>query len=235
MTEVAGWENAVSRQIAVVKTDKALLELLDKLKPAGKRFPARIHASGEDDEGRERSLICLQAVDYSKGTGENSVSVYANISPDEAQYIYSRVFCGVETFIFAQDKIFGGKGEDGYAKMTKLYITRNPRSRNGEVMTRPWYVNIKNGSGIPQKNKNGGTYCKSGSFVAEKEVELNLKDVEFFKLFCRADAWIRAFELENSFRNRRQENFKNLYRLLKKEIWKAFGGNQDDDSSMKAA
>lgn len=235
MAEVIDWSKAVSNQIAVVKTDKALLELVDKLKPAGRRFPAHLHAACEDDEDGERSLICMQAVDYSKGTGKKSVSVYANISPDEAQYIYSRVFCGMETFVFSQDKIFGDKNKDGYAKMTKLYITRSPRSKDGKAMERPWYVNIRNGMGIPKKNSKGGTYCESGSFVNDKEVSLNLKDAEFFRLFCRADAWIRAFEQEYSFRMRRQENFKNLYLLLKRELRKAFEGNQKDEKDRNVA
>lgn len=235
MAEVIDWSKTVSNQIAVVKTDKALLELLDKLKPAGKRYPAHIHAAREADEDGRCSLICLQAVDYSRGTGEKSVSVYANISPEEAQFIYSRVFGCAETFVFSQDKIFGEKDEDGYARMTKLYITRNPRAKDGKLMERPWYVNIKNGAGIPKKNRNGGTYCESGSFVSDKEVSLNLKDAEFFRLFCRADAWIRAFELEHSFKARRQENFKNLYLLLKKEIWKVLGGNMDNKDNRSAA
>ena len=85
------YSRLTSRQIAVYKTDKALLELVDSLKPAGTAYPAHIHASGEEDE-EGYSLIRLQMVDYSAGTGQKSVSVYANISPDEALYLYSRVF-----------------------------------------------------------------------------------------------------------------------------------------------
>ena len=76
------YSRITSRQIAVYKTDKALLELVDSLKPAGASYPAHIHASGEEDE-EGYSLIRLQMVDYSAGTGQKSVSVYANISPDE--------------------------------------------------------------------------------------------------------------------------------------------------------
>lgn len=91
------YSRITSRQIAVYKTDKALLELVDSLKPAGASYPAHIHASGEEDE-EGYSLIRLQMVDYSAGTGQKSVSVYANISPDEALYLYSRIFSGVQTF-----------------------------------------------------------------------------------------------------------------------------------------
>ena len=41
------WSKEESWQIAVYKTDKALLELCDSLKPSSRLFPAHIHASGE--------------------------------------------------------------------------------------------------------------------------------------------------------------------------------------------
>ena len=53
------YSRITSRQIAVYKTDKALLELVDSLKPAGASYPAHIHASGEEDE-EGYSLIRLQ-------------------------------------------------------------------------------------------------------------------------------------------------------------------------------
>ena len=53
------YSRLTSRQIAVYKTDKALLELVDSLKPAGTAYPAHIHASGEEDE-EGYSLIRLQ-------------------------------------------------------------------------------------------------------------------------------------------------------------------------------
>lgn len=55
------YSRLTSRQIAVYKTDKALLELVDSLKPAGTAYPAHIHASGEEDE-EGYSLIRLQMV-----------------------------------------------------------------------------------------------------------------------------------------------------------------------------
>lgn len=117
------YSRITSRQIAVYKTDKALLELVDSLKPAGASYPAHIHASGEEDE-EGYSLIRLQMVDYSAGTGQKSVSVYANISPDEALYLYSRIFSGVQTFFMSRQKIFGEAKKEGYANVTKLMVSR---------------------------------------------------------------------------------------------------------------
>ena len=65
--EKQDWSNVESDQISVYKTDKALLELLDRLKPSSRLFPAHIHASGETAEAGERSLIRLNMLDYSSG------------------------------------------------------------------------------------------------------------------------------------------------------------------------
>ena len=63
------YSRITSRQIAVYKTDKALLELVDSLKPAGASYPAHIHASGEEDE-EGYSLIRLQIVDLCRNWSE---------------------------------------------------------------------------------------------------------------------------------------------------------------------
>ena len=114
-SEKKDWSQEVSGQIAVCKTDKTLLELWDSLKPASELFPAHIHAAGEKAEMGERSLIRLNMLDYSSGTGEKAVSVYANISPEEARYVYSALFCHLPDFVFSQDKIFGEPDEKGTA------------------------------------------------------------------------------------------------------------------------
>lgn len=62
-------------------------------------------------------------VDYSAGTGQKSVSVYANISPDEALYLYSRIFSGVQTFS-CPGRRYLGKQKEGYANVTKLMVSR---------------------------------------------------------------------------------------------------------------
>lgn len=215
------WTKVESRQIAVCKTDKALLELMDSLKPANPRFPAHIHAAGEKEENKERSLIRLQMVDYSNGTGTASVQVFANISPEEAIFLYSRVYSCVENFTFHADKIFGKDEEDEKrAIVTRLYIARYEKDKTGKARNYPWYVGIQNGTGIPQKNKSGGTFCMEGSYVKKKEASLYLTDADMFRLFCRADAWIKSFESEYAYRKRRLENFTTLYRLLKREIQK---------------
>lgn len=89
-------EDYISNQIAVYKNSKTLLEFQDKLKVAPIASYAHIHASGEKgaDGRRMHSLIGVLMKDYSKGTGDNAVTVCANISPKEAKFILSRLTAG---------------------------------------------------------------------------------------------------------------------------------------------
>ena len=68
------------------------------------------------------------------------------------------------------------------------------------------------------KNSNGGRYCKKNSYVCDKKVSLFINDKDMFILFSKAEAFIRAFELEYAFRANRIGNFSSLYTLLKNEI-----------------
>ena len=83
----------ISNQIAVYKNSKTLVEFQDKLKPASLECYAHLHADGEATaEGPKRhSLIGILMKDYSNGTGDKAVTVTANISPEEAKFILSRL------------------------------------------------------------------------------------------------------------------------------------------------
>ena len=91
-------EDYISNQIAVYKNSKTLLEFQDKLKVAPITSYAHIHAGGEKgaDGKRVHSLIGILMKDYSKGTGDKAVTVCANISPQEAKFILSRLSAGFQ-------------------------------------------------------------------------------------------------------------------------------------------
>lgn len=56
------------------------------------------------------------------------------------------------------------------------------------------------------------------SNICETQVRIFLSDEDIFRLFCKAEAYIRAFELEYAFRQNRIGNFASLYQMLSKEI-----------------
>ena len=189
-------EDYISNQIAVYKNSKTLLEFQDKLKVAPITSYAHIHASGEKgaDGRRMHSLIGVLMKDYSKGTGDKAVTVCANISPKEAKFILSRLTAGFQEYTFQQEKIFGTKDAKGYAQVSKLRIIRATKDSKGAARKLPWYIEVENGKGIPQKNANGGTFMKSNSFVSEGKVFANLSDLDLYRLLSRTASYIDAWE-----------------------------------------
>lgn len=189
-------EDYISNQIAVYKNSKTLLEFQDKLKVAPINSYAHIHAGGETsaDGRRTHSLIGILMKDYSKGTGDKAVTVCANISPKEAKFILSRLTAGFSEYTFQQDKIFGDKDEQGYAKVSKVRIIRATKDSKGAARKLPWYVEVENGKGVPQKNANGGTYMKPNSFVSTGKVYANLSDLDLFDLLNSVSSYIDCWE-----------------------------------------
>lgn len=189
-------EDYISNQIAVYKNSKTLLEFQDKLKVAPIASYAHIHASGEKgaDGRRMHSLIGILMKDYSKGTGDNAVTVCANISPKEAKFILSRLSAGFSEYTFQQDKIFGDTDDKGYSKVSKVRIIRATKDGKGNARKLPWYVEVENGKGIPQSNSNGGTYMKPKSFVSAGKVYVNLSDLDLFNLLSSVSSYIDCWE-----------------------------------------
>lgn len=186
----------ISNQIAVYKTNKVLVEFRDKLKVASIANYAHIHADGEtaDNGIRRTSLIGILMKDYSKGTGDKSITVKANLSPEEVRFLFNRLTAGFPAIDFKQDKIFGSPDESGYSQVTKLRIARAEKDSKGNVRNYPWYIEVENGKGIAVRNNNGGTYMKANSFVSTAKTYANLSDLDMFKLLGRADAYIDAWE-----------------------------------------
>ena len=186
----------ISNQIAVYKNNNTLVEFQDKLKAASLECYAHLHADGEATaEGPKRhSLIGILMKDYSNGTGDKAVTVTANISPEEAKFILSRLTAGFQEYAFEQEKIFGNVDASGYAKVSKVRIIRATKDGKGNVRKLPWYIEVENGKGIPLKNATGGTYMKPKSFVSEGKVYANLSDMDMFKLLGRVSSYINAWE-----------------------------------------
>lgn len=223
------WDREVSNQISVYKTQSALLELNNCLSPASGCVPWHIHAEGRRDESG-RSLIRAVMVDYSDK--RNSVSVYANLSPELVKYLYERIRQNRDDFTWFQQKIFHEKDaapEKGI--VTCFSISRHVHDAEGKERRMPWTVEIQNGSGRIAHNRNGGQYCEKGSYRKEKAVSVSLRDEDIFTLFTRADAVIRAFEQDSLFRKRNAKNFQKLYQMLEALILR----KQEKEPASKAA
>ena len=189
-------EPYVSTQISVLKTDRRLIAFYDKLKTADVTRYAQLHADGEyyENNRKARSLIGLRLLDYSNGTGDRTVSVYANVSPDTLEFIFTRLCAGVPEFSFYQDKIFGEQDQGGYSQVTRLSIIRATVTPNGQPRRIPWIISVDNGKGIAVKNPNGGSYMKKGSFHSNAKIEISLTDADMFHVLNRVVRYIHAWE-----------------------------------------
>lgn len=189
-------ESYISTQISVVKTDRKLVAFYDKLKIAPVANYAQLHANGEyyERNRKVRSLIGLRLLDYSNGKGAGTITASANLSPDDLEFIYSRLYAGIPEFSFSQDKIFGERDQNGFAKVTKLSIVRATLTYDGKPQRIPWIISIENGRGIPVNNANGGTYMQKGSFQSEAKIGIYLTDSDMFHLLNRVVRYIHTWE-----------------------------------------
>ena len=188
----------VSRQIVKYATSKKLIEFNDKMKLPPVQYYAHIQACGDkDEEGKNiSSLIGIKLLDYTNGTGDKTVSVEANIAPDELMYVLSKLKQSVEMFDFAQDKIFGEPDENGLCNVSKLLIKRAPKDNTGKPRNFPWYIQIENGKGEKAtRSDTGGIYMKANSFKAGSKVFININDVDMFKILSRISSYVSVWEL----------------------------------------
>lgn len=223
------WNQEISRQISVYKTKSALLEMNNCLRPASNLVPWHIHAEGREGE-TGYSLIRVVMVDYSDK--RNSTSVYANLNPDLAKYLFAVIKNRAEEFSYFQQKIFhetGAAADQGI--VTCFSIKRQRFDAEGRERRMPWSVEIQNGRGRIAKNRNGGQYCEKGSYRKEKSVSVSLVDEDIFMLFSRTDAVIRAFEQDALLGKRNARNFQKLYQMMEALIL----GKRKKESMEKAA
>ena len=192
-------EYPVSNQIAVYKTNKKLAEFNDKLKPASIENYAHTHAQGEQmpDGSKPRSCVGIVLQDYSRGTGQNTVRVTANLAPGFFPYALSRVSIGVEHFEFQEEKIFGTPDQQGLCTVTKVIIKRASVGKDGRPRNYPWFILVENGRAVKEQTQTGGYHMKSGTYKADRQVYININDYDFFGLMNRVTRFIDTWELTN--------------------------------------
>lgn len=185
-----------TNQIAKIQTSKKLIAFYDKLRPAPIEHYAQIHAKGEEVSGsKTSSLIGISIQDYSNGTGQNNTIVQFNLTPEQIQFLLTRIEAGFQEFEWSSDKIFGVPDANGYSIAQKFVITRHSLKQDGSVSNNPWFISVSNGHGIRVQNRMGGYYMKGGSYQQEKSAFINLNDMDLYTLLKRTDSFIRNWEM----------------------------------------
>jgi len=199
--------NTVSWQIAKYQTSKKLMELVDKLKPTTPQNAPHIHAGRckEIDGNNHRLISCIgvRLLDYTAGTGTKTVQVEANISPEQCMWIHAVLLRGDKEFSLTQEKIVSSAkdAKTGRCPVTKMTIARAEfgKDKDGKQVkrTHPWYVKIENGTGISEATTTGGFMIQKNSYKLDREVYVNLNDMDMFTLFQRAASYIQVWEMMN--------------------------------------
>ena len=190
-------ENRIQNQIAIYMTNKKLCEFTDKLKPAPVEYYAHMHAQGEELPDGFRVYSCIGVVlqDYSKGKGDKTVRVTANLSPGFFPFALSRMQNDLDKFDFHEEKIFGDPDEHGLSTVTKLSIKRATIGTDGKPRNYPWCIILENGRAVKEQMASGGYHIKSGTYQMARSVYVNINDLDFFNLVYRTARYIEAWEL----------------------------------------
>ena len=184
----------INKQIAVLKTGKSLVELLDNI-----RFQE--NSAWPFDKG---ARILCKMKDYSNGIGNNAVDVTHNLAITDVKKISQKIQ-NIENInlllltskrkideqmtIFSEDKILNFdvyKNPKNFAErmVTQVSITYNPSMNN------PFCIQVSNGWGVPERTSTGGTKIKSGSLRIEKKVKMFFAFDTIYTLFKKADMFI---------------------------------------------
>ena len=185
----------VQNSIAVYKTDKKLIEFRDKLNPSMCDNYAELQGhDSTNGANKVYSNIGVILLDYSNGTGSNTIQVSVNIRPEDIFWIQNALLLSKPDFQLEQTKIFGYPDQNGYSQMTKINVMGADKDRNGNARRYQWCISAENGVGIAQHTQIGGTYCQSGTYQTQRKAYINLNDYDMFRLVNRTARYIQQFE-----------------------------------------
>lgn len=187
------------RQISCIVNNKAVIELINKLRPSDGSTSTIHRKKGETNTNgfAYPSRIGINIVDYAS---EPSVFVQENLSPSQLRELHNETIMKRKDYNFSGNgqKIFGEPDKDGFSKVRTLQIVRQGSYvSGGKVIVKnfPWTVKIQNGKGVKETNKKtGGTMIKPGTFQIEKQATINLSDGDFFALIDEAVSFMNAWE-----------------------------------------
>lgn len=214
------------RQMSSHINNKAVVELINKLRVATPGKGSHLHRHGETDKNGQplhNSMVGINLVNY--GQNNQSVFVENNLTPAQVRELYNEAIMKRNEYSFSGNgtKIFGTPDKSGYSIVRMISINRQGSyMSNGKKIIKnlPWTITIKNGKGIKETSTTGGTLCRKGSFVCKKEATINMSDGDFFALFDEAVVYITAWEnyYSHAFIKQNEEQIRLYEEEIKKQL-----------------
>lgn len=186
----------ISNQCAVVKVDGRTLSVYPNLKIASRvRY-------GEcwDSKG---SKIKFSLQDYTEGKGDNSIFCNFNLDMKDYYFLYEKAKMSHLPSQYYITKIVG-KPEatkrdgqfQGLNPVSRLTISRTPKTSTGAPMRMPWKIHIANGYAKALNGKKEGTYYEAkDSFKLEKESAMMLTDADFQYIFEKIHDYMEMYKM----------------------------------------
>lgn len=97
--------------------------------------------------------------------------------------------------IVMQDKIIlQNKDANGKSLVTKLSISRQERTKNGQLRTYPWIFTITNARAFGKTQPTGGTTYDSSSMSDDVTLNIMASDEDVYRCFLRVTRYIESWE-----------------------------------------
>lgn len=97
--------------------------------------------------------------------------------------------------IVSQDKIIlQNKDANGKSLVTKLNISRQERTKNGQLRTYPWIFTITNARAFGKTQPTGGTTYDSSSMSDDVTLNIMASDEDVYRCFLRITRYIESWE-----------------------------------------
>lgn len=132
--------------------------------------------------------------------------------PQQIQEKTLLVPCGTD-YSYQQDKVnVYRRGQDGYAPVSRLQVTRQSFRPDGDAASYPWTFKITNGEALVQERSNGATTFRSDTIRNKTEAYILVSDRDMYRMMTRVTRFIDAWEktccipvLRNGIQQREQE------------------------------
>lgn len=98
-------------------------------------------------------------------------------------------------YTYSQDKVnVYKKGQDGFAPVSRLSVTRQTFRQDGAAAAYPWVFKVTNGEAIVAEKNTGATTFRSDTMRNKEEGFIRLSDRDVFRMMLRITHFIDAWE-----------------------------------------
>lgn len=191
----------ISQKIYKINGKDKVIDFTSKLVKAKLNDFANVHGCGGKDHA-PNSTIGVVICDYTKGTGDNSVTMRFNMDVEDMTLLYhvsNGIFAGtsygspVLPYVSEKNNPYA-KGSDGYVPVSRIEINYQPTRQNGQKSNYPWYISITNYEAPLSESANGATAHVGSQARNKRSAYINVSALDFGRAMVAVDRFLRLWE-----------------------------------------